>query len=225
MVKNKHHQEDGLKDVEEALTKTEQFLENHLNLVLYVIGGLIVVILGVIGYQKYYVAPRNLEAQEQMYAAQNYFSTDSFAVAINGDGVTLGFLDIIDNYGGTDAANLSRYYTGIAYLHLGEYETAIDYLNQFDTDDMLLAPMTESAKGDAYVEMEQYSKAISAYQSALKKNENDFTSPAIMNKLALAYEASGDTQKALATYEKIMKEYPSGTETVNVEKSIARLKQ
>lgn len=226
MVKDKNHKQDeGLRDVEVALTKTEQFLEHHLNLVFYVIGGIIVVILGYLGIQKFYVSPRNIEAQEQMFTAQNYFSIDSFDLAVNGDGVALGFLDIIDNYGSTDAGNLAKYYTGISYLHMGDYNEAIDYLKKFETDDMLVGPLAKSAIGDAYVELRDFKKAESAYKSAIEMSDNDFTVPTIKNKLALVYEELGQKEKALEVYEQIMKDFPKNSEIQNIEKSIARLKQ
>jgi tetratricopeptide (TPR) repeat protein len=226
MAKNKNMQHgDSMQEVEETLTRTEQFLENHLNLVLYVIGGIIVVVLGILGVSKYYMGPRNAEAQEEMYAAQNYFSKDSFNLALNGDGVSLGFLDIIDNYGSTDAGNLAEYYTGISYLHLGDYEAAIDHLKNFSTDDMLVAPIAESAKGDAYVELGEYDKAISAYNKALKISDNEFTSPAVMNKLALVYEKQGNTDNALELYKEIKEKYPQSSIAADVEKSIARVNQ
>lgn len=226
MAKNKNiKHEDSMQEVEQALTKTEQFLENHLNLVLYVIGGIIVVVLGVLGIQRYYVSPKNAEAQEQIYGAQNHFSKDSFNLALNGDGVSLGFLDIIDNYSSTDAGKLAQYYAGISYLHLGDYEAAITHLKKFKTDDLLVAPLAQSAMGDAYVELEEYNKAITAYNKALKISDNNFTSPSILNKLALVYEKQGDTAKALEIYEQIKKDYPSSPDAVNVEKSIARIQQ
>lgn len=221
----KYKEEEGLKDVEQALTKTEQFLENHLNWVLYVIGGIIIVVLGFMGVKKFIITPKNIEAQEQMFAAQNYFSIDSFSLAVNGDGISLGFLDIIDSYGSTKAGKLSKYYTGICYLHMGEYDLAIDYLKKFSTDDMLLAPLTKSAIGDAYVELEDYASAISSYESALSHNDNEFTSPSILHKLALVYEAQGNKEKAVETLEQIKLDYPTSTEVANVEKSIARINQ
>lgn len=224
MAKNKNRH-DSMQEVEEALTKTEQFLENHLNLVIYVIIGVIVVVLGVIGVQKLYIAPNNEEAQEQMFPAQNYFSVDSFDLAINGDGMSLGFLDIIDQYGSTQAAKLAKYYTGVSYLHLGEYELAIDYLKGYKTDDILLAPVSKSAIGDAYVELGEYQKAISAYKKGISISDNAFSAPVIMRKLALTYEKQGDLEKAISTLKKIMTEYPKNPDAVEVEKDIARLEQ
>ena len=226
MVKNKNiKQDDSLKEVEHALTTTEQFLEKHLNIVLYVIGGLIVVVLGFLGVHKFIVSPNNIEAQEQMFEAQNYFSIDSFDLAVNGDGVSFGFLDIIDNYGSTKAANLAKYYTGVSYLHLGDYDLAIKYLKKFKTDDLLLAPLTKSAMGDAYVELGDLNKAVSAYKKALDLNENDFTTPTVLLKLGVVYEALGEKEKALEIYQQIKKDYPNSSDAANIEKNIARLNQ
>ncbi len=226
MTKNKNqNQDDSLRNVEVALTKTEQFIENHLKLVLYAIGGIVVVILGFLGYHKFISSPNEKEAQQQIFAAQNYFSVDSFDLAINGDGNALGFLDIIDNYGSTSAGNLAKYYTGISYLHLGDYNKAIDYLKKFKTDDMIVGPLAKSAIGDAYVELREYKKAESAYEAALALSENEFTAPAIKNKLALIYEELGKKEKAIAEYKEIMEKYPKSSEVQIAEKSIARLNQ
>ncbi|HPR33383.1 MAG TPA: tetratricopeptide repeat protein [Prolixibacteraceae bacterium] len=226
MVKdNKNKKNESFGEVEVALTKTEQFLEKHLNLVLYVIAGIVVVVLGFLSIKRYYVSPRNTEALEQMFQAQNYFETDSFSLAVNGDGISLGFLDIIDEYGSTKAGNLAKYYTGISYLHMGEYDLALDYLKKFKTDDMLLEPLAQSGIGDAYSELEEYNKAIAAYQKAIKINSNELTTPAIQVKLALVYEATGEKDKALELFKAIKDDYPGYSDAVLVEKNIARLSQ
>jgi len=226
MVKDTHNKKaESFGEVEVALTKTEQFLEKHLNLVFYVIGGIIVVVLGVLGINKYVISPKNVEAQEQMFAAQNFFSVDSFDVALNGDGVSLGFLDIIDDFGSTKSGKLAQYYAGISFLHLGDYNQAIKHLKKFKTDDLLLAPLAKAAIGDAYVELGNYDKAISAYNDALAVNYNDFTTPTIKLKLALVYEEKGNVEKALVILNEAKSEFPNNSEITAIEKNIARLNQ
>lgn len=226
MVKDTHNKKaESFGEVEVALTKTEQFLEKHLNLVFYVIGGIIIVVLGVLGINKYVISPKNVEAQEQMFAAQNFFSVDSFDVALNGDGVSLGFLDIIDDFGSTKSGKLAQYYAGISFLHLGDYNQAIKHLKKFKTDDLLLAPLAKAAIGDAYVELGNYDKAISAYNDALAVNNNDFTTPTIKLKLALVYEEKGNVEKALAILNEAKSEFPNNSEITAIEKNIARLNQ
>ena len=134
MVKdNKHTEKEGFGEVEQILTKTEQFIENHLKTTLYVVGGIVFVILAYVGITKFYASPRSKDAQVQIFQAQNYFSRDSFNLALNGDGNSLGFLDIIDSYGSTESGKLAKYYAGICYLHLGDYDNAISYLKKFRT--------------------------------------------------------------------------------------------
>ncbi len=131
MAKKKAQQEDNLQELESALTKTEHFIEDNQKIITYVVGAIILVVVIYLGFTKFYLQPKEEEAQSQMFMAENYFEKDSFNLAINGDGNYLGFLDIIDDYGITESANLAKYYTGISYLHLGQYEEALDYLNRF----------------------------------------------------------------------------------------------
>jgi len=226
MVKdNKHTEKEGFGEVEQILTKTEQFIENHLKTTLYVVGGIVFIIIAYVGISKFYASPRSKDAQVQIFQAQNYFSKDSFNLALNGDGNSLGFLDIIDSYGSTESGKLAKYYAGICYLHLGDYDNAINYLKKFKTDDMLLAPLTKSAIGDAYVEKGNYEKAISAYNEGLEINSNEFTTPTISLKLALAYEASGNVEKAISVLKEVRSKYPSNGEIANIEKTLARISQ
>ena len=144
----KNTQVDNLQEVESALTRTEQFLESNSKLIGIVVGAIVVVAVGYLGLNKFYLEPRQKEAQEQMFMAQNYFEKDSFNLALNGDGNNPGFLDIIDDFGSTNAGNLSNYYAGVSYLNMGQFEKAIDYLKRFDTDDLLLGPISVGAQGE-----------------------------------------------------------------------------
>jgi len=109
---------DNLTEVESALTKTEQFLETNQKLIGIVIGAIVVLVVGWLGLNRFYIDPRSNSAQEQMFEAQNYFEKDSFNLALNGDGSNPGFLDIIDDYGSTDAGNLAKFQSGNSYLAL-----------------------------------------------------------------------------------------------------------
>lgn len=217
--------QDGLAEVEEALTKTERFLEGNLKTITYVVVGLIVVVLGYLAVQKFIVGPKNEESKDEIFAAQNYFNKDSFNLALNGDGSSLGFLDIIDEYGSTEVGELSCYYAGLSYLHMGEYENAVKYLNKFSTDDILLEPLKNSALGDAYVELGEYKKAVSAYKEALSAEENSLTTPLANYKLGLVYEELKDYAQALKCYNIVKDKYPSSNEAMNIDKAIARVSQ
>jgi len=220
----KHNQEDNLIEVESALTKTEQFLESNQKLISIVIGAIVVVAVGYLGLNKFYLEPRTENAQDQMFMAQNYFEKDSFNLALNGDGNNLGFLDIIDDFGSTDAGNLANYYAGVSYLHMGQFDKAIEHLKKFDTDDALLGPISLGAQGDAQLELGKTEKALDLYTEAYKMNENILTAPIYMLKAAQILESTNKTADALKIYEAIKLKFPESNEGRNIDKYIARAK-
>src|SRR5690625_7567216 len=103
------------------------------------------------------------------------FERDSFENALLNPGAgNMGFLDVIDEYKGTSAANLAKYYAGISYLKLGRYEAAASYLEDFKAKGKVTPITKYGALGDAYFEMEQYEKAILSYKKKVNSNMNKF---------------------------------------------------
>lgn len=224
MANKKNPQADNLQELESALTRTEQFIEDNQKTITYAIGAVVLVVAGYLGFNKFFLQPREDEAKSQMFMAESYFERDSFNLAINGDGNYLGFLDIIDDYGMTKSANRAKYYTGISYLHLGQFEEALDYLNSFKTKDLLLAPVAEGAKGDAYLEMGENEKALKQYKKAFTLADNELTAPIYMMKAANLLESMNQLKEALSLYESLKAKYPESAEGSNVDRYIARVK-
>ncbi|HBH47382.1 MAG TPA: hypothetical protein DDX98_02000 [Bacteroidales bacterium] len=228
MSKNKKQETpDSFEAVESALSKTEQYIEDNRKSLTIIILAIAIVVGGFLSYQRFYLAPMEAEAQGQMFMAERYFEQDSLYLALEGDGSFYGMLDIIDEFGPTKSANLANYYAGIAYLRLGEFEEAIDYLKEFDANDRLVSTVALGAIGDAYVELEEYEKGVSYYEKAAAKNSNELTSAIYLKKAGIVYEELGEYKKALAAYETIKSEYPDSDEAREIEKyiSAARLKQ
>ncbi len=175
-------------------------------------------------YKKYISQPREKAAQTAMFKAEYYFEKDSLNLALNGDGESNGFLDIIDDYGSTKSGNLARYYAGVCYLNQGEFQKAIDMLKKFDSDDVIVGGMALGALGDAYMSLNNSSKAVDYYLEAADHNPNDFVSPAFMLKAGWAYETMGKWDDAKAIYEKIKKEFPQSREARDIDRYIARAK-
>jgi len=223
MAKKIDKTEERIVAVEEAFSKTEQFIEKNQKIILIVVGALIVVVLGYFGFKRLYLAPREKDAQTQMFMAEKYFEMDSLNKALKGDGNYLGFLNIIDDYKFTKSANLSHYYAGICYLKKGEFQNAIDQLSDFSSGDELVGPMAIGALGDAYMEMNNTDKAIGYYLKAADKRKNDLTSPVFLMKAGMAYELEGKNAEALKTYTRIKTEFARTNEGREVDKYIARV--
>jgi tetratricopeptide (TPR) repeat protein len=223
MANKKSQQADNLQELESALTRTEQFIEDNQKTLSYIIGGIVIVVVGFLGFNKFYLQPKQGEAQSQMFMAENYFEKDSFNLALNGDGNYLGFLDVIDSYGITKSAKLAKYYAGISFLRLGQYEEAIEYLSSFSTDDLLLGPVKEGSLGDAYAELGNESKALNHYKKAYALNNNEFTTPVYLQKAGLILESTDELEDALKLFTQIKTDFPTSAEGRNIEKYIARI--
>ena len=218
---NKEHGHSGFETVEEALSKTELYIEqNRKSLTI-----IIIAIAAVVGiyflYRNFYLGPKEDDAQASMYMAEFYFEQDSFALAVDGDGTNLGFKDIVDEYGATKSANLANYYAGICYLRLGQFENAVEYLEQFDGKDRIVSAIALGATGDAYVELNNLQKGVKLYLKAANLYDNEVLSPLYLKKAGLVYEELGDLKKALTVYKKIKKDYPNSSDGMEIDKYIS----
>jgi tetratricopeptide (TPR) repeat protein len=216
--------DEKLEVVEEALSKSERFIVENQKIITIVVTVLVVVVLGYLGINRYYLEPREKEAQVQIFMAEKYFESDSLNRALYGDGNNMGFLDIIDEFGSTKSGNLAKYYAGVSFLKQGEFNEAIKYLNKFKGRDKIVASLAIGANADAHLELNEITKAADLYLKASQKNSNELTTPMMLFKAGRAYELDNNFKKAAEMYEKIQKEYPSSSEGRNIEKYLARAK-
>lgn len=223
MAKKINKAEGGIVAVEEALSKTEQFIENNQKTLIIIVSILVIVILGFFGYTKLYVQPLEKEAQSQMYVAEMYFEQDSLQKALFGDGNALGFIDISNEFGITKAGKLANYYAGICYLNMGEFENAIDFLKNFSIDDHIISAMALGAIGDAYLELKDLDAAASYYKDAAQQDKNEFTAPTFYLKAGMTYEMSEEYGDALKMYTALKANFNNSLEARDIEKTITRL--
>lgn len=223
MAKKNIEQQDAFENVENALSRTERYIEENQKSIIIIVVVAILIIGGYLAFTKFYLAPKETEAKSQMYIAEQYFEKDSFNLALNGVGNYPGFLQIIEEYKLTKSANLAHYYAGVSYLQMGQFEDAIEYLTKFDSNDKMLAPISMGAIGDANMELGNTKEAIDFYMKAANFIDNNFTAPIYLMKAGLAYEETGDLNLALKAYKRIQKDYPATTEGRQVEKYIAKI--
>ncbi len=222
MAKKTTRAEENIQAVEEALGKTEQFIEDNQKPILIVVGVIVLIVLVFFGLQRFYLVPKEKSAQEQIFMAEYYFEIDSLDLALNGDGINPGFINIIDDYKFTLTANLAHYYAGIIYMKKEDYQTAIDFLEGFDGDDQIIGPMSLGAIGDCYLQLDNPNAAVSYYLKAAEVSENEFTSPVFLMKAGWTYEILDEYSNAIKIYKKIKEDFPKSTEAREMEKYIAR---
>ena len=216
--------EERLENVENALSKTELWIEEHQKLIYGIIGA-IIIIAGIIWGLKALNDRKDRNASKEIFTAQKYFEKESYEAALNGDGNYLGFTEVYDQYSNTKTGKLAAYYAGISNMKLGNYQEAIDYLKKFKSKDDILAPMALGAIGDCYMELDDLNNAATYYSNAASKSKNEFTGPMFLTKAGMTYEILGDYAKALKCYQSLKADYPLSSEAFEISKNIANMEE
>ncbi len=213
------------KDWGKVAEDLESYFLIHQQRIITVIGGILGIIALIFAYIYLYQNPRQVTAKNQIFKAEQYFSTDSLDKALKGDGNNPGFENILSNYSGTESANLAHYYLGSIYLRKGQFQKAIDILNDYEAKDDLTGSLAKGMIGDAYSELGNLEKALDFYEKAAGDKSNNFTSPMYLLKEGLILENQKHFPEALALYEKIKKEYNESSQAKDIDKYIARINQ
>lgn len=208
--------------IEAGVSKTEQFYQENKKSIWGIVGGVVVISLLILGYQKLIREPKVAEAMEQTYPAERVFRDGNFELALNGDGNILGFAQIIDEYGALSGKAVYLY-AGICSIRLGDNEQAIAYLKKYNGKDPILAARALGLQGDAYVNLEQYQKAADMYGKAVAKADNMYAAAYIL-KQGQVFEALGQKDKALKCYETVKDKYPESYEAYQVNSLIGQIK-
>ncbi len=213
-----------LEDPNAIVEKANEFFSSKRNkAMVFGIGGVLALLVVGFAAYNYYITNQNQTAQEELFQAQYYFDADSLGLALNGDGNSYGFLEIMDEFPGTKAANLASFYAGASYLKLGDFDGAIRNLEKFSSNDYLLQGRAYSLIGDAHMEQDNFSDAIDYYNKAVDYKKNESFTPIYLKKLAVAQEQSGNYAAAASTYGTIIADYPNAAEVNDAKKQKSRL--
>jgi predicted negative regulator of RcsB-dependent stress response len=160
---------------------SEDFVKRNRNMLIGLFAVIAAAIVG--GFLYYnYRNTQNTEAQAAMYQAVYYFEADSLNVALKGDGQHEGLISIVENYGSTKAGNLAKFYAGTALLKQGKYQDALNYLEDFKSDDLILQGRAFALQGDAQMELGKKQEAAELYTKAADYKANEYFSPQYLRK-------------------------------------------
>ena len=186
---------------------------------------IIVIIAGVTLYKNLYAQPREEKAQAALYMGQQYFETNNFEQALNGDSIGYaGFLKVADEYSGTKAANLAKAYAGICYAKLGKTQEAIDMLNGFDGNDQMVAPAIKGAIGNCYAQLGDLDKAASTLLDAAGQADNNTLSPIFLMQAGEILVKQGKYDEAIEAYTTIKDKYFASYQAMNIDTYIEQAK-
>ena len=211
--------------LDESASKTEDFVAKNQKVIIGFVAAIALVTVGYLAFEKFIATPKEEEAANEMFVAQQNFqkATDGVAsdslykLSLNGSEGKFGFIKIAEEYSGTDAGNLANYYAGIAYLNTGKYAEAIDFLSKFESKDMILGALAKGAIGDAYAQKNQQKEALENYIKAAESSKNDFTTPRFLLKAGKTALALGNKEEALKYFTEIKDFYDATPEAASVD--------
>lgn len=226
---------DVFNSLDAGASKTEEWVQKNQKAIYVGLAAVAIVIIGYLVVDKFLVSPKEEEAANEMFQAEQYLtqalsaekSQDSlFNLALNGGEGKYGFLKIIDEYSGTDAANLAEYFAGTAYLNTGKYKEAVQHLEEFKTEDVSLKASALGATGDAFVQLggnDNLEKGLKYYADAAKVSDNDVFTPRFLFKAAQLSESLKKKEDALKYYTEIKDKYSTSPEGMLIDAYIAKV--
>lgn len=224
----KNNAEETIVDVQEVYTKTELFIDRNRKGLAIGIAAAILVVLAIIGYKYLIVQPTENEAAQASWKAEQYFEIDSLDLALEGDGLYKGFIDIAADHAGTKAAMRAHYNMGIIFRDRGEFDAAIEHFQQADFSDDVISVLATGNIGDCYVELGDVAQGLTyltkAANAAQGNNGSSFTAPVYLYKAAIANMELGNKAEAKALFEKITEKYPKAQQFNDAKKYLAMLK-
>ena len=211
-------------EIGEVISKTEAFIEKNKKLLTGIIVAILVVVAAIFGIRAYNNS-RQATAEEEIFAAEQWFAMDSLQLAMKGNAMHMGFEAIADEYGSTKAGNRAKYCAGIICLRQGEYQRAIDYLESCKLKDDFTPILAKVLIGDAYYELDNVKEAVNYYEKAAKMDDNEMTAPYALFKAGMGYMKLGDNANANEAFTQIKEKYPFSTEARQIDKYIGAAEQ
>ena len=205
---------------DEVLGKSEAFVIKHKNKFVGTIVAIVAIVVAYLAYNTFVAEPKEAEAAKAIFKAEQHFVNGDFEAALNGDGINAGFLQVIEENGGTDAANMAYAYAGLCFAQQQNYDEAVKYLEKYSGNDQLVSPMVKYALGNCYAYQENIDKAIKLLLEAADEAENIAVSPKCLFDAAAMYEKQGKADKAIELYNRIKNEYPQAPEAANIDRFI-----
>ena len=204
-------------EIQEQANKAEAFFEKYKKAIIICVVALILIVVGAILCNNYYLEPRENEASTELAKSQELFAQEQYDKAL------AGFQKIASDYTSTDAGNLAQLYIGLCQANLGKWQEAVNALESFSTqDDAMISPAAEGALGNAYANLNQLDKAVEHLKSAAKMADNNSLSPTFLIQAGEILESQGKKDEALKLYQEVKEKYFNSMQYQTIDEYIER---
>lgn len=196
-----------------------QFKNNkNLRMTTYIIGGVVVLVLGYFAYRQFIYNPANEDSKLHYYAGLNYATADSTEMALD------ELRGQVNKYDGKVGGEVAQFVYARQLMANKEFEKAIDELEGVNVKDTYVSAMAIGLQGDCKSELEKYEEAANLYLEAADANINDMTTPMYLMKAGLCAEEVKDFETATQCYQRIKDEFAAFASNKSIDKYLERAK-
>lgn len=190
-----------------SISNLVEFISDNYIKLIIVVGVILIAIIATFSL-KVYRENVDLEANSKFQGALSYYSTQNVDKALS------EFTNIIDDYPGSEISYIALYYIGLINFENGNYDEAIDRLNEFlsiqDTDTMLKDAANYTI-GIANFKKGNWQPAIDSF-SRLNSDGSPYGKQSQLL-LGLALEKQGKRGEAEKIYEEVLTNFPASSIT------------
>jgi tetratricopeptide (TPR) repeat protein len=199
-------------DLGAVYSKTELFIEEHKRSIGIGVGALVAAVAIFLGYRELIAKPRAAAADESMWKAEYWYEVDSLDLALNGNDLYPGFLEVADQYGSTPAGKLAHFYVAAILMKQQEYDRAAEHYAKAKVGDDVMRALAIGGIGDAYVELGREADAVKQFEKAANHVKNEFTTPLFLMKAGVIHRQQGNWKAAAKAFNRIVTEFPTSNE-------------
>ena len=203
MASNNENEQNAIDKLNSNLSSASEKIANNKKIIYWVLGAIVVVAGFILSYFFIYRNPHLKGAAEAYNQVEiTAVGNDSIAAA--------EYKKVAEKYPHTPAGHLAALEAAEDFYDQGKYKEALECLDKANIDEKVLKANAIILKGDCYVNLKQYDKALDEFKDAVKKGDkNDQIVPRTLLKCANIYDEQKKYAKALECYEQIKNEYPS----------------
>ena len=166
------------------------------------------------------------KALNHLFYARQYFFRKKIKKALGGNpyltkGGYMGFIDIINKFSSTPAANIARFYAGLSNYKLGNYEKSLELWKDFSAKDELLFPIKYGIIANTYAHLNKNDQALTYYIKAAEVRDNDFTTPVYFYKAAMMAFNIGKYDQAKKYFTSLKEGYPKSVFIEEIDKYLS----
>ena len=222
MASNNENEQNVVEKLNDNLTSASEKIANNKKIIYWAVG--IILVAGVFALSYFFIY-RN----PHLKGAAEAYNQVEVTAAGNDSVAAAEYKKVADQYSNTPSGHLAALEAAESFYDQGNYKDALACLDKAKISEPVLNANAIILKGDCYVNLKQYDKALDAYKEAAKKGDkNEQIVPRALLKAANVYDEQKKYGEALKCYEEIKNDYPLfrlGTTSVDayIEREKARL--